>query len=447
MRTSAPVWVAAGFALAATGQPAVTVTNAAVSSGTRAVFQGVTPTRVFDTHGAQAPALAGGATRNVQITGTAGVPSDATAVVVSASARKPAVTGYLTVWPAGSARPNVASLNFGPGPTVTNLVTATLGTGGQISLYVPTGPVDVQLDVVGYYVHHDHDDRYLTSSQAQARTAPSALTCAASFVLQAVAADGTPTCVARDAADPVSPVFGSGTTDITVTANASANLTADTYANDLTLGSGSSLRTNGYRLFVNGTLTMGDGSRIHYNGNPGTRSGAGAALQTVTAGGAPAGACNGGGATTTNSLGGAAHNGSAGLVTVTRPLSAAGGTSVFRTLAQALTGRSLEGEVVMGGASGGGGACDGQLTSAGGGGGGGGVVIVAAYRIVVVSGKATIAAVGGDSAGAGGGGGGVLVLASQEPLPAGLLTSVTGGTGGASPWGSGLAGTSYVFDL
>ena len=95
----------------------------APSAPTGHLFTGLSPSaRVLDTRTAVAP-LAGGATRQIQIAGTNGVPADATAVVLSVVAVKPTAAGYLTAYPSGAARPLASSLNFTAGQVVSNSVT------------------------------------------------------------------------------------------------------------------------------------------------------------------------------------------------------------------------------------------------------------------------------------------------------------------------------------
>lgn len=64
--------------------------------------------------------------------------------------------GYLTVWPTGSPRPTVSNLNFLPGETVPNLVLASLGTDGTVSIYNgSTGTTHIVADVSAYVVAGD----------------------------------------------------------------------------------------------------------------------------------------------------------------------------------------------------------------------------------------------------------------------------------------------------
>ena len=73
------------------------------------------------------------------------------AVVLNAAVTGPTITGHLTVWPNGLAKPLASSLNFDKGATVANLVVAKTGTNGQVNVATNGGKAHVILDIVGYY--------------------------------------------------------------------------------------------------------------------------------------------------------------------------------------------------------------------------------------------------------------------------------------------------------
>jgi hypothetical protein len=60
-------------------------------------------------------------------------------------------TTFLTVFPAGQARPNASNLNVVPGRDVPNLVVAKVGANGSVTVYNNQGSTDIVFDVVGYY--------------------------------------------------------------------------------------------------------------------------------------------------------------------------------------------------------------------------------------------------------------------------------------------------------
>ena len=225
--------------------------------------------------------------------------------------------------------------------------------------------------------------------------------------------------------------FGTGADDDLIVSGNQA-LTRDMYFDDLTLAPAVNLNPNGFRIFVAGTLTMGAGSRIHRNGNPASGNANGAALAPGTLGGSGAGAPSGSfpvclGTQQANSLGGiGGATGCAPGGGVSRPAAAEGGDTILSSAAQALTGRTLDGNRINGG---GGGAAN---ATNGAGGSGGGVVIVAA-RTIVTTGAAVISANGGVGSGGGaGGGGGAVVVVSTTPRPVDLAITAAGGTGATS---------------
>jgi hypothetical protein len=80
------------------------------------------------------------------------VPSGTVGVVLNVTATEGTISSYLAVWPTGQAKNVVSNLNFEPGATVANMVTAMMGTNGKVSLYNAVGQVHVVADLAGYYV-------------------------------------------------------------------------------------------------------------------------------------------------------------------------------------------------------------------------------------------------------------------------------------------------------
>jgi len=115
------------------------------------------PVRVLDTRsglGASAGRLGAGQTLDLQVTGTAGVPAGAKAVVlnvtgVGATARTD-LRAYPTPVTYGPA-PSVSSLNLDPGSTRANLVTVAIGNLGKVRLRNTGGSVHVVADLAGWY--------------------------------------------------------------------------------------------------------------------------------------------------------------------------------------------------------------------------------------------------------------------------------------------------------
>ena len=124
----------------------------------------LSPVRLVDTRSPRAP-LGPGSVRDVVVTGTAGVPgAGVSGVVLNVTVTEPTAAGYLTVWPAGEVRPLASSLNFLPGQTVPNLVTAKVGSDGRISVFNNAGDTHVVIDIAGYFLAGGDGGRVVVSS-------------------------------------------------------------------------------------------------------------------------------------------------------------------------------------------------------------------------------------------------------------------------------------------
>ncbi|CAN0409357.1 unnamed protein product, partial [Phaeothamnion confervicola] len=86
----------------------------------------------------------------LQITGVASVPSDASAVVLNITGTEATSDGFVTVWPCGVTRPTTSSLNLRVGVTTPNLVVSKIGTGGKVCLFTQSG-AHLLADVSGYF--------------------------------------------------------------------------------------------------------------------------------------------------------------------------------------------------------------------------------------------------------------------------------------------------------
>lgn len=113
------------------------------------------PSRLLDTRtgrGAPPTPLRGGERIDLVVVGQGGVPeSGVDAVVVNVAALRPSESGYLSIWPAGTALPDISNLNYEPGRNVPNLVLCKVGAGGAISLTANAGELDVIADVIGCF--------------------------------------------------------------------------------------------------------------------------------------------------------------------------------------------------------------------------------------------------------------------------------------------------------
>jgi hypothetical protein len=109
----------------------------------------VTLTRLWDTR--EHAVLSSGEILPLQVAGVAGVPADATAVLVNVTVTQPQAYGYLTVFPSGDGVPATSNLNFVPGLTAPNLVLVKVGQNESISIQNGSpGSAHVVVDIQGY---------------------------------------------------------------------------------------------------------------------------------------------------------------------------------------------------------------------------------------------------------------------------------------------------------
>jgi LPXTG-site transpeptidase (sortase) family protein len=152
----AGVVVALGLAstviAAAPSTPAAPAVAPAAVPAKASVFTPVPPARLVDTRkglGATTPGDNG--TITVQVTGQAGIPADATAVVLNVTATETTAPGFVTAYPAGQALPLASNLNpERPKQNLPNLVTVPVGVNGQVSVFTLT-KADILVDAFGYY--------------------------------------------------------------------------------------------------------------------------------------------------------------------------------------------------------------------------------------------------------------------------------------------------------
>lgn len=250
-------------------------------------------------------------------------------------------------------------------------------------------------------------------------------------------------------------------------------LSKDTYYTNLTVNAGHKITTAGYRIFVNGTLTIAATGAISADGGAGLPGaigavgggGAAAASGSVyggTGGGTGGASAGGDGVAGTTSnvnlqiigpgnsgLGGTggASVGAAGAAGVRGGVfgSLQGGYHDLAIVRAAATfgvvGSDVKWVGISGGTGGGGGG--GNVPQGGGGGGAGaGVVVIIANTLVNGGSISANGGAGGASAGGGGGGGGagVILLAYGTKSGAGTITA-TAGAGGAGT-AAGSAGNS-----
>jgi hypothetical protein len=112
-------------------------------------FSAVTPARILDTRSMNAP-LRRGQSRVVEVSGLAGVPSDAKAVVLNVTATASTSAGHLSVYPNGE-RTDTSNLNFTAGQTVPNMVVVGLGPDGDVAMETAASSTHAVVDVFGFY--------------------------------------------------------------------------------------------------------------------------------------------------------------------------------------------------------------------------------------------------------------------------------------------------------
>src|SRR6185369_12153578 len=121
-------------------------------------FIALDPCRVADTRGNGftgaygPPSLLGNATRDFTIAGQCGIPASAAAVSFNFAALNVGAGGDLRVFPAGGGVPTVSTLNYnGNTPNIANAAVVPLGAGGAITVQADATPIDLIIDVNGYY--------------------------------------------------------------------------------------------------------------------------------------------------------------------------------------------------------------------------------------------------------------------------------------------------------
>lgn len=119
-------------------------------------FYPLTPCRVADTRGRNGPLggphLNGGAQRDLPVLNASAcnIPPTAQAYAMNFTVVPRGSLGYLTVWPAGQARPTVSTLNAPTGTITANAAIVPAGTNGDINAYA-SQDTDLIVDINGYF--------------------------------------------------------------------------------------------------------------------------------------------------------------------------------------------------------------------------------------------------------------------------------------------------------
>lgn len=117
----------------------------------------VTASKIFDTRtkiGGHKSEFRKNETVDVRVAGVGEVPINAKAVIVNISAIKPDRSGYVTVYPTGKPRPNIASLSVTNKQNTTNYSIVPIGANGKISVANLSGNMHLLMSIQGY-VHAD----------------------------------------------------------------------------------------------------------------------------------------------------------------------------------------------------------------------------------------------------------------------------------------------------
>ena len=117
------------------------------------LYAGSAPLRLLDTRdpGGVSPGAFGSAeTRTLSLAG-AGVPGDATAVVLNVTSTDTTAPSFVTLWPTGAPRPVASNLNPQPGLTRANLTTVKVGAGTAVSIFNNSAATELIVDLLGYY--------------------------------------------------------------------------------------------------------------------------------------------------------------------------------------------------------------------------------------------------------------------------------------------------------
>ncbi len=135
-------------------------------------YHPLSPARVLDTRngtGAAAGRMGPEGTIDFKVTGAGGVPATGvTAVALNVTVTNASgPDSYLTVWPKGAPRPLASNLNFSAGVSVPNLVIASVGTDGRVSVFNNRGTVDVVADVQGWYSNAQAGSSYVPVNPAR----------------------------------------------------------------------------------------------------------------------------------------------------------------------------------------------------------------------------------------------------------------------------------------
>ncbi len=121
-------------------------------------FHTLTPCRVLDTRQPTGPyggpSLSAATSRTFVFQGQCAIPAGAKSISLNVTAVNPTTgPGFLTLYPGGTSRPVVSTINYNSGKIRANNAIVTLGAAGNIAIYCGqgSGTADVVVDVNGYF--------------------------------------------------------------------------------------------------------------------------------------------------------------------------------------------------------------------------------------------------------------------------------------------------------
>ena len=129
-----------------------TFTDSSASADVDGLYVPVVPHRTFDSREASDGPIRGGWRRDIPVVGRNGVPATGVgAIFANVTATEVSLPTFLTVYPAGTTRPNTSNLNIEQTfQTLPNLVLARVGAAGAVSLYSQRTTHAI-VDTVGYF--------------------------------------------------------------------------------------------------------------------------------------------------------------------------------------------------------------------------------------------------------------------------------------------------------
>jgi hypothetical protein len=116
-------------------------------------FHPTAPARILDTRfgiGGVSGRITGGTSKVVDVT-VGDIPATGvSAVALNVTVTGPTAGGFLTLYPAGTARPTASNINYSVGQTIANMTVVKVGASGNVRVYA-SGTTHVIFDVVGWY--------------------------------------------------------------------------------------------------------------------------------------------------------------------------------------------------------------------------------------------------------------------------------------------------------